>query len=469
MPVDIPTSLTPPAGAKSSSSASFIRKVKHTIGLDRAIGFTVLARGWTTTAGAVTVLLIAHFLSSAEQGYYYTFASLVALQVVFELGFSFVILQLASHERARLTISHDYVISGDPVAHARLASVIQKAVRWYSAAAVLMAVTVMPAGVWFFQTHQHGYQNVAWRLPWYLAVLAAAINFQLDPILSFIEGCGFVADVARVRLMQAIAGTVLAWAALAVHFGLFAPAMNMLGIALVSIIWLAKRRRFVLGLLKHHPGKDRIHWQSEVWPFQWRIAISWLCGYFIFQIFNPILFAFHGPVAAGQMGMSLAIVSALQAVSWSWINTKAAPFGALVANKEHKKLDEIFFRTLKQALGVHLIGAITIWLGLVYLNHVGFRFAQRVLPPAPFAVLLASASINIVVFAEAMYLRVHKQEKFLVNSILTSVFTTASAYLLGKHFGAQGMAIGYLAVVFFISLGLGTVTFQKYRRLWHEA
>src|SRR5271155_2565216 len=133
--------------------------LRHVLGLDRAIAFTVLARGWSSVAGLMTVALIARFLSPAEQGYYYTFGSLVALQIVFELGFSFVILQMASHERAYLTISPDYVISGDPIAHARLASVFQKTLRWYSIAAVLMAAILTPAGWHFFAIHQHAGQR----------------------------------------------------------------------------------------------------------------------------------------------------------------------------------------------------------------------------------------------------------------------------------------------------------------------
>src|SRR2546423_6258618 len=129
--------------------------LKRVVGLDRAVGFTVLVRVWASSAGIVTVALIARFLSPAEQGYYYTFGSLVALQIVFELGFSFVILQLASHERSRLCISHDYEVTGDPIAHARLASVLQKSVRWYSVAAVLVAATLIPSGSYFFATHQH--------------------------------------------------------------------------------------------------------------------------------------------------------------------------------------------------------------------------------------------------------------------------------------------------------------------------
>src|SRR5215471_14591146 len=106
--------------SQNSSAARLRHWLRHVLGLDRAVGFTVLARIWASSAGLVTVALIARFLSPAEQGYYYTFGSLVAMQIVFELGFSFVILQLASHERAHLSISDDYVITGDPVPHARL-------------------------------------------------------------------------------------------------------------------------------------------------------------------------------------------------------------------------------------------------------------------------------------------------------------------------------------------------------------
>jgi len=130
-----------------SARNGLLSRLKHTIGLDRAIAFTVLARGWSTVAGVVTVLLIAHFLTPAEQGYYYTFSSLVALQIVFELGFSFVILQLAAHERARLHIQEDGSITGDLVAHSRLASVLQRAVRYRTAArGILLFSGPPPAG-----------------------------------------------------------------------------------------------------------------------------------------------------------------------------------------------------------------------------------------------------------------------------------------------------------------------------------
>src|SRR3984957_2733009 len=347
-------------------TASGTVRIRHwlrtVLGLDRAVGFTVLARFWGSAAGLVTVLLIARFLSPGEQGYYYTFGSLVAMQMIFELGFSYVILQLASHERAGLSISADYEITGDPIAHARLASVIQKSVRWYSVAAVLMAATLVPVGFHFFAAHQHTGPVVLWRLPWCFAVFMAALNFQVDPILSFLEGCGYVPEVARLRFMQSVTGSLLAWCALATHHGLFAPSMMLFGMASTAFVWLARKNKLLLGLLRYPTGSDRIQWTKEVWPFQWRIAVSWFCGYFIFWLFNPVLFAYRGPVAAGQMGMSLSLINAIQNIAISWVSTKSAPFGTLIARKEYGQLDQTFFQALRQAFAVSLAGALTAWL-----------------------------------------------------------------------------------------------------------
>ncbi len=455
-----------PLPLKASSAARVRHWMRRVLGVDRAIGFTVLARLWSSSAGLVTIALIARFLSPAEQGYYYTFGSLVALQVVFELGFSFVILQLASHERAELSIVDDCEIHGSPIAHARLASVIQKSVRWYSVAAVFLAGMLLPAGFYFFSTHQQAGQPVSWRLPWCFAALMAALNFQIDPFLSFLEGCGYVPEVARLRLVQSVIGSSLAWMVLVTHHGLLAPSMMLLGMASASTVWLARKRKLLLGLLRHPAGPHRIQWLREVWPFQWRIAASWLSGYFLVWIFNPVLFAFRGPVEAGRMGMSLSVANAIQAIAVSWVSTKAAPFGTLIARKEYRQLDQTFFQALRQSFAVSLAIALTAWLGCIYLNVLHVRFAQRLLDPFSFGILLLYMVVNVVIFAEAYYLRAHKQEVFFVNSIVGAVAVTVCTLIFARRYGAQGIVVS-TCLLNWAGLVWATYKFRKYRRLWH--
>jgi hypothetical protein len=241
----------------------------------------------------------------------------------------------------------------------------------------------------------------------------------------------------------------------------------IMGQVLVGGGWLYTRRGLLLGLLRHSSDHHRIQWGKEVWPFQWRIAVSWICGYFIFQLFNPVLFAYRGPTAAGQMGMSLTAGNALLAVATAWVNTKAAPFGAMIARKEYADLDRTFFRALFQSLVVCLVGAMTIWSIVAYLNLTHSRFAHRLLEPLPFGLLLLTMVVNHIVFSEALYLRAHKQEKFLRISVLNALFMATSTYFLGKQFGAIGMVSGYLVISAVIGLGLGTYTFLNYRKLWH--
>jgi hypothetical protein len=96
--------------------------LRKALGLDGAVTYTLMARLVSIVGSTGTVLLIVRLLSPVEQGYYYTLLSLVSLQMVFEMGFSFVIQQLAAHECVHLELHADGSVSGDSVAHQRLAS-----------------------------------------------------------------------------------------------------------------------------------------------------------------------------------------------------------------------------------------------------------------------------------------------------------------------------------------------------------
>jgi hypothetical protein len=339
-------------------------------------------------------------------------------------------------------------------------------VRWYSAAAALMVITLLPVGFYFFSTHQHAVEAIAWQLPWTFTALMAALNFQIDPLLSFLEGCGYVPEVARLRFMQSAAGSLLAWIALASHRGLFAPSMVLLGMASASIVWLIGKRRLLFGLLRHSTESNRIRWNQEVWPFQWRIAVSWFCGFFIFWLFNPVLFAYRGPVEAGQMGMSLSLANALLNIAVSWVSTKSAPFGNLIARKEYRILDQTFFQALWQSVAVSIAGGLTAWVGCIYLNWQHIQFAQRLLNPNLIGMLMLYMITNVIVFAESYYLRAHKQEVFFVNSLVGAVVVTICTFVFGRYYGARGIVVS-CCVGNIVGLIWATHKFQKYRRLWH--
>ena len=432
------------------------------------MAYTLLGRGWGVLSGLVTLGFISRYLLPAEQGFYYTFASILALQVVFELGMSYVVMQFASHEAARLVWAPGGILDGNEKAKSRLRSLLVLVVKWYSVISLLIVIGILPAG-WLFFTITYQDSDVVWHSAWIWLVFVAAINILIIPVCAFLEGCGRVAEVARMRMVQGLFGSIAAWLVFAGGGGLFAmPVMNTVMVG-VSLFWLwFGYRVFFKDLLSSQLQISCIKWKSEIWPMQWKIALSWLSGYFIFQLFVPVLFAYKGPIEAGQMGMSLSIATALSTMAMAWVNTKAPTFGRLVALKRYQELDSLFYRVLCQSVFAVTLGCIGLlvvdWLLVGMENSIH----KRILPMNPFSLLLCTMVVNQIVFAEAAYLRAHKEESFVWLSIVSGLLIAVITLLVGKPYGATGIMMGYFLVSLVVGLGCGTWIFHVKRSTWHK-
>lgn len=432
------------------------------LGMDRAVAYVFAARVCMIFGSTGTVLLIVHFLSKVEQGYYYTLLSLVNLQIVFELGFSFVVLQLAAHEAAHLRFGADGRVEGDPYRRARLIAILQKTVRWYLVAGGVMLLTLLPAGVLFFRrTAAH---DTEWFWPWTIAALATVMLFVLNPICSFLEGCGQVRQVAGMRFVQAVLAVAASWSAMVVGNGLYAPGLVVLGNVVAVVVFLWRRRKILLHLFRHRYDHESLNWRTEVWSFQWRIAITWLCSYFTVQVLTPVLFASRGPVEAGRLGMSLSISAYTWNLVYAWMSTKATPFGQLIAKKDYAALDHLFFHTLRVSLGV--LGAIVTacMAGLLMIQRLFPTLASRMVSPQLFVLLLVTAVSTLIVQSQAVYLRAHKEEPFLWQAVIVALLTSAGAYFAAPRWGITGTCIVYFLSTGMIGVTSATVIFRAKRR-----
>jgi len=451
-------------GLKASAPIALLQR----LGVDRAVAFAVIGRGWAALSGIVTLILLTRSLSRVEQGFYFTFNDVLAMQVFFELGLAYVLVQFASHERAHLNWTEAGLLEGDPVALARLASLLRLSVTWYGVVALLVALLVLPGGWLFFHRHEPPGTTVGWQWPWLWIVLVTSGSLVLSPLLAVLEGCGLIAEITRIQVVQSIAGSLLFWGALMCHWGLAtAPITNtVMFIGSGGWLWLTKRH-LLADLWRKASSGHAIGWRQEVWPLQWKMGLSWLSGYFIFRLFNPLLFAYKGPAEAGRLGLSIAMATALGGVALAWVSTKSAPFGMLIARRDYAELDRRFFPCLWQSLGVLVAGCLLIWLGDLALFLFQHPLRLRVLEPVPMALLLGATVVTHVIFSEAVYLRAHKQEPFLVVSLLWGVLAGGASLILGRQYGAGGMMLGYFVVSLVVGMGGGTWLFVQKRALWH--
>lgn len=441
-----------------------VRRYAEWIGIDRAVGVTLLGRAWIVLAAPVTLALIAHHLSPVEQGFYYTFNSILAMQVLFELGLAYVLLQYVSHQRSEISISDSGELTGSAEAAGRIHSAYKQAFRWYSVASLLLVLALLPAGRFFFKTTAHGVP-VSWQVPWVILVFGAGFTLLLIPAASTLQGLGLVADVAGVRLMQAMAQQITLWCVLYAGGALYSPALGLVVTVIVGVsLFVGRRGRYLRAVMHAGAGQAAVSWREEIWPFQWRIAVSAVAGYFTFQLFNPVVFAARGPVEAGRLGMSLSVALAINSGAMAWLVTKSPDFGELVSTKQWERLDALFKRVSRQAVAVAIAGYFTFAAIITFLRWIDHPFARRVVDGQSLFFLMVAALANLILFAQAVYLRANRDDPLMVISVINALCAAGLTLLLAKPYGAFGVLAGYAATSIFAGAIPGAFIFRRKRR-----
>lgn len=442
-PVDSGEALVFRRLAVVSQSIAVMQRFLRKAGVDRAVLFAILARIWGGAAGPVTALLIVTKFTPPLQGYYYTFGSLLALQIFAELGLGTVIIQFASHEWSKLGLDKNGKIFGDTISLSRLVSLAQIASKWYLVASIIVTIGLGIGGHIFFS--QSPNTTIEWKMPWYALCLLTGMNLSFIPIWALLEGCNQVSKVYFYRFFQGLCTNLSIWSAILLGANLWTAAISSLvGFICAGTYIRTNYWEFLKTLLFTRPAGPHIGWRLEILPMQWRIALSWISGYFAFSLFTPVLFQYQGPVVAGQMGMTWSLVVFIGAISSSWLYPKVPHFGILIAQQEYKELDRIFWHTTKIITAITSLLAIAIWFLAYILYALGHPFAIRILPPLPTGIFLLAQIIQTISFPISSYLRAHKREPLLFLSVMFAILTTLSTLILGKYFSSIGIAAGYL-------------------------
>ena len=446
------------------------RRMLNRLEVNKAVFFSVAARGWQFASGPITIALLASYFTPAMRGYYAAFSSILAMQLFFELSLHVVIINLASHEWSGLRLEANGRISGDPECLSRLVHLCRLTFRWYAIAGLLFAVTVTVGGAVYLSQGTLAFSE--WLMPWSCLVLLTAGLLLVLPFTSLLEGCDQLAVVNRFRVLQAVTGSLIVWILIMSNCGLWA----VVGSAAVRLFWeiwlVAVRYRNFFQSLAGAVRNSMLDWRVEVWPLQWRLAIQGVVGYFAMQLFTLVIFQYHGDAAGGRMGLTWNILYSLQAGAFAWVETRRPIFGQLVARGEFDQLDRVFRRLVMISLAV-LVISVTLFVGTVLVvNEVDHAFARNLaatlLEPRPLVVLALAIIATHLPRCQNIYVRAHKRDPFLVPGVLTNACIGGCVWYFGRVRGPMGAAVAYLAVVALIQFPVWTVIWQRSRREWHS-
>ncbi len=418
-----------------------LHRFRRWAGVDRAVFFSNAAQLARLFTGPITMALVLRYLTPEIQGYFYAFSGVVAMQVFLEMGFSQNILQFASHEYAQLHFSPAGTLAGDRVAQSRLISLGRLAFRYYAIAAAIFLAAIGIGGHIFFA--HSGHHGVAWQGAWWVIAVTAAGSLVINPAWSLLQGCNQVAEVAKFNFWAALATFGANALALICGAGIYASAIGAAFSLLLNAAYLLWRWRRFFGQFLELPQHGEVSWRHEIWPFQWRIAVSWMSGYFVFDIINPIAFYFCGPVEAGRLGMSLQLVRMIANISLQWIYTKGPQFGILVARRAWTELDALWRRSTIQMFVFYLLGYAAFLAAIPFIGLLLPKIPARLASFEVNAWLGGALVTQVLIGAMAMELRAHKREPFMWMSVLNAVLSVAFMLPLTWAGGVSGEAMGY--------------------------
>jgi hypothetical protein len=309
--------------------------------------------------------------------------------------------------------------------------------------------------------------DVHWGISWVVYVAGGGVTFFTSALLCFLEGCNLVAAIQRLRLLITALTMVLMWLGLVLRFGLYALSLSMLVAALYGLYAVWRRYGSLFGTFITESRAAAYSWRRHILPLLWRYALSWSSGYFIFQVYPPLAFQFRGPVEAGRVGLSLTLWMGVFAVSNSWLYAVTPRLNMFVSKRDWRGLDALFWRNLAFSGATFLTGALAV-LTLMRLMQGRYAIIDRFSDPLSMLFLAIIWFLQVIINGLATYLRAHKQEPFVLPSVLSAVYVTAATIVCARYFHSQYFFLGWLSCCVW---GVPWVLciFRTKKRVWQTA
>ncbi|MGI8635366.1 MAG: hypothetical protein ACR2KZ_08180, partial [Segetibacter sp.] len=440
-------------------------KLYNKAGLSRALIFNVTTRIVQSAGGILALLLITHFLNKNEQGYFYTFTSLLSIQIFFELGLTNILTQYVAHEAAHLSWKNKHHISGNEYYESRLSSLLHSAVQLFLVLSVTLFIVLFLCGRIFFSSYNNDL-NIDWQVPWLVLSISTAFLLIFNLFLAILEGLGKIEEINKLKLIQQSINIFLVAFFLFAGLKLLSAGLALLiSIVITGFILFTNYRRIFINIWQTQI-KWRVDFRKEVLPFLFKIALGNISGYFIYQIINPVLFATQGPAIAGQMGATLTFLNGILVVSSSWLSTKVALFSNFVSLRKFRNLNLVYRKNFIISFFVCSAGIISFVAVIALLQQFYPQVGNRFLGILPVIFLGLTQITSVVGNSQAYYLRSFKKEPFFIPSIVIGIVSGISTVICCKYFGITAMTFSYFIINGIIGFLWGCAIFRSKAFEW---
>lgn len=430
----------------------------------------MLARLLQMINSVVILVCSLALMEKSGQGLLLTLNSIAAVQVIFELGFSTVLLQYVAHERVRLNHSLEHGICGERHKLVGIKKIYLIAERWFFFAGLLCGFTLALGGYIFFRSDE----MYEWVFP--LALLSILVPWCMiqQKYWVILEGLGYVALVVKYRSILYLLSCMLVIVLFACGLGLFAPASSFILIIISTYILRHKTRAIWTTLTKNNQVCEDVPIDSlgvifkKMMSLQTRVAMSYLSGYFMFQAMTPISYRIAGAEVAAIIGVSVAMILILTGILSGILQVKIPILVEMIGNNDLKNYYSKGEETLRITVYISILLALAGG-GVLYIlrsNDI-FNASERLPDMHTYTLFICAAIAVQVISVKATLTRLFKSEPFMWYSLTVALLSMLICYGASYKENATLIGAGCAAVMIFVALPWASIIYrnEKLRRL----
>ncbi|MCL2197385.1 MAG: hypothetical protein FWB80_00525 [Defluviitaleaceae bacterium] len=386
----------------------FTTKWRKKLDIDGAAFWMLLMNAFTIVKAPITTIFIVFFLTEEQQGVWYSFASLAAVLWLFELGFFQVIRQYLNFDYAGIT-HEDGILKGPSEKLDKIISLARFSIKYFSFIIIICSIVLVTVGLLFFADH-----SSTILIAWVLYAIGSALF--IIPMLShtILQGVDKLKETTKNHFFGVLAQGITSWVFLALGFGVYALAFNVLvGTIVMSSRIYKVSAKFWIQIFTHKIS-TQYKWFKEMFSLQWKYAVFAIGNYFVLHIHVPIVFQVSGEVIAGQLGITLAIVSLIRLSAEVFTFKRIPQYNILAAQKKETELLRLFKKNFIVGISIYFIGAVLLVLCLIIFRDLWFM--SRMLPLDMFVLIIVLHVPWVIYGLTLPYIAAHKEQPLVIQS-----------------------------------------------------
>ena len=167
------------------------------------------------------------------------------------------------------------------------------------------------------------------------------------------------------------------------------------------------------------------------------------------------------------MGLTLSIAHMIGIFSQSWMARHIPEMAKLVARKDLRGLDRLFYMDLKHVVLIYLLGALALL--SFYKMALNTQFIDRLLPFWQFLGLLAFVFIFQLNAAFSAYLRSFKAEPLMLLYVVGAILILIGSIFGAIHYSSTGVVCAMLLIEGLVIFPLALLLWNSSRKNWYAS